>query len=154
MGLEGRSWCGPLSWGCPAVLLQLLIVCVLPRHGVSPRLLQILDPFPRLLRVHQEIQRASQSGSVAVSTSYDSSREALGREQPLSTFKGRAASERRVALQPCVSLWAVPRHLTADTVACKQLPTVTTRATRLRRSRKLLLLHQRFCDIHKGTTEQ
>ena len=25
----------------------------------------------------------------------------------------------------------VPRHLTADTVSCKQLPTVTTRTTRL-----------------------
>jgi len=58
--------------------------------------------------------------------------------------QGRAASERRVALKPCVSLWAIPRHLLADTVSCKQLPTVTTRATCLSKSRKELPSGQRF----------
>jgi len=60
---------------------------------------------------------------------YDSSRETLARKELLSTLRESAASERRVALKPCVSLWALPRHLTADTVSCKQLLTVTTRAT-------------------------
>jgi len=60
---------------------------------------------------------------------YDSSRETLARKKLLSTFKVKAATEGRVALKPCVSLWAIPRHLTADTVSCKQLPTVATRAT-------------------------
>ena len=41
----------------------------------------------------------------------------------LSTLKGRAASERRVALKPRVSLMGeIPSHLTADKVSCKQLP--------------------------------
>ena len=43
--------------------------------------------------------------------------------------QGSAASERRVGLKPYVSLWAIPRHLTADTVSCKAASTVTTRAT-------------------------
>jgi len=60
---------------------------------------------------------------------YDSSRETLAREELLSTLRESAASGRRVALKPYVSLWALPRHLTADTVSCKQLLTVTTRAT-------------------------
>ena len=46
-------------------------------------------------------------------------------------FQGRAANERRVGLKPCETLavWAIPRHLNADTVSSKQFRTVTTRAT-------------------------
>ena len=41
---------------------------------------------------------------------------------PSRNFKGRASSERRAALKPCVSLWAIPRHLIADTVSCSIRP--------------------------------
>jgi len=60
----------------------------------------------------------------------DSSRETWVQKELLSTFKGRAASERRVALKPCVSLMGeIPTHLIADTVSCTQLPTTCLRAT-------------------------
>jgi len=59
-----------------------------------------------------------------------SNRDTLVHKWLLSALKGRAASERRVALKPCVSLMGeIPRHPTAYTVSCKQLSTVTARAT-------------------------
>ena len=59
------------------------------------------------LSQHSRSERAE--GAVG----YDSSRETLAREELRSTFKGRAASERRVALKQCVSLMdEIPRRLT------------------------------------------
>jgi len=54
---------------------------------------------------------------------YDTSRETLARKYLLSTFKGRAASERRVALKPCVSLMGDTKPPDCRYgVSCKQLP--------------------------------
>jgi len=44
----------------------------------------------------------------------------LGTWLALFTLKRSAASERRVAMEPNVSLWALPRHLTADTYGLEQ----------------------------------
>jgi len=83
---------------------------------------------------HAAQVRVSQTDRPPHSALYDSSRETLARKVATFSLSGKR-SERAACRVEAVRLaiWAIPRHLTADTVSCTQLPTVTTRATCLSR---------------------
>ena len=101
------------------------------RHYRAPEVILGLVRYTRPLSPASPRLQSTTHTTPLFMSLYDSSRETwVQKAVCFRLSRVRAVSEQRVALKPCVSLMGeIPRHLTADTVSCKQLPTVTTRAT-------------------------